>query len=277
MTGNVGAEIMKTIADIYNADPEREWDRLIKSRYNQLELAVFMHHIEPHLPANGFVLDAGGGPGRYAIELCKRGFDVVLLDLSSGNIDLAKTKIAGIDLESQQRLKEFMVGDVADLSRFADATFDAVLCLDPLSCIANSAVRAKAVSELTRVAKPGSVVALGVRGYLDVLRTIARLGGEELIDGTMEVLKKTGNCKCAGVMHHFFRAQEIRELGEQVGLETMLLAGGEGLSSGIPEATEALWENPAKWERWRELVLETSTDPAVVEVSGHMLYLGRKK
>lgn len=267
---------MNTISRIYDANPEREWNRLTRSPYSQLEFSVFMHHIEQHLPAHGVVLDAGGGPGRYTIELCKRGLDVVLLDVSARCIDLARKNVADLDRESQQRLTESIVGDITDLSRFADAAFDAVLCLDPLSCIADPVAREGALSEIVRVAKPGAVVALGVRGYLDVLRTIARLGGQELVDGAMDTLIQTGDCMCSGVVHHFYRGQEIRELAERAGLGTILLAGGEGLSSGMPEATERLGNDPGKWQRWLELVVETSTDPTVVDMSGHMLYLGRK-
>jgi 2-polyprenyl-3-methyl-5-hydroxy-6-metoxy-1,4-benzoquinol methylase len=40
-----------------------------------------MHFLEKHLPKKGLILDAGGGPGRYTIELARSGYDVVLLDL----------------------------------------------------------------------------------------------------------------------------------------------------------------------------------------------------
>jgi hypothetical protein len=35
-------------------------------------------------------------------------------------------------------------------------------------------------------------------------------------------------------------------------------------------------DDKRKWDAWVETVIEYSTDPAVVETSGHMLYLGRK-
>jgi SAM-dependent methyltransferase len=39
---------------------------------------VTTHFLEICLPKEGLVLDAGGGPGRYTIDLAKRGYDVVL-------------------------------------------------------------------------------------------------------------------------------------------------------------------------------------------------------
>jgi len=39
------------------------------------------------------ILDAGGGPGRYTIDLAKLGYDVILLDLTPRLLRIAKRKI----------------------------------------------------------------------------------------------------------------------------------------------------------------------------------------
>jgi ubiquinone/menaquinone biosynthesis C-methylase UbiE len=267
---------MHKVAEIYNANPEYEWDRLIRDPYHTLEFLVNMHHLQNNLPSDGLVLDAGGGPGRYTIELCRLGYDVVLLDISSGCIEFAEKKLREESTDVQERLREFVVGDVTNLSRFRNSMFDAVLCLDPLSCLPEEADRKKALAELVRVAKPDSVIAASVRGYLGALRTILRVAPHELVDGTLEAFRSSGNCMTGGAVCHFFRATEIKELAEDYGLETVLMAGCEGLSAGIPEATNAIAEDKAKWQHWVELVIETSTEPAIVDTSEHILYLGRK-
>ena len=45
-------------------------------------------------PPPARVLDCGGGPGRYAVELARWGYDVTLFDLSAGNLALAREKAA---------------------------------------------------------------------------------------------------------------------------------------------------------------------------------------
>ena len=55
----------------------------------------------------------------------------------------------------------------------------------------------------------------------------------------------------------------------------MKMAGCEELSTGIPEATNAIVQDEAKWKQWVELVLETSAEPAVVDMADHILYVGR--
>ncbi|NIA13095.1 MAG: hypothetical protein GWP08_03360 [Nitrospiraceae bacterium] len=121
------------------------------------------------------------------------------------------------------------------------------------------------------------MVALAVRGYLAVLRTIMRVASDNLVDGSIETLQRTGNCNVGGLPHHFFRAVEMRRLAENHGLKTLLMAGGEGLSAGLPEATNAAAEDPEKWAQWGRIITDTSTDPAVVDLSEHMLYIGRKE
>lgn len=53
------------------------------------------------------------------------------------------------------------------------------------------------------------------------------------------------------------------------------MAGCEGLSTGLAEATNLLGQDETKWKIWQKLVLETSTESAVVDMSEHILYLGQ--
>ena len=66
-----------------------EWDRLVKDPYHMLEFNTSMHFLREYLPTEGLILDAGGGPGRYTVELSKRGYDLVLLDITQGLLDIA--------------------------------------------------------------------------------------------------------------------------------------------------------------------------------------------
>jgi hypothetical protein len=54
----------------------------------------------------------------------------------------------------------------------------------------------------------------------------------------------------------------------------LAMAGCEGLSTGLAEATNLLGQDEAKWDRWVELVVETSSEPAVVDMAEHILYIG---
>lgn len=48
----------------------------------RLELLSTVRLIEKHFPPAGKIADIGSGPGRYAVELLKRGYRVTLVELS---------------------------------------------------------------------------------------------------------------------------------------------------------------------------------------------------
>lgn len=120
-----------------------------------------MHFLRKYLPPKGLVLDAGGGPGRYTIELAKLGYDVILLDLTSKLLQIAKNQIKRAKVEG--KVKQLLEASVHDLSVFKDDTFDAVLCLGgALNHITCREYREKAIDELIRVAKNGAPIFVSV-------------------------------------------------------------------------------------------------------------------
>jgi len=63
---------MVNIRDYYIQSVEYEWNRLIQDPYHRLEFDTTMYFLKKYLPKKGLILDAGGGPGRYTIELAKK-------------------------------------------------------------------------------------------------------------------------------------------------------------------------------------------------------------
>lgn len=267
------------VRDHYDRLASREWERLVRDPYHSLELRGTMAALGENLPPSGRILDTGGGPGRYALELCRRGYAVVVLDLSERCVALAREKFAAEPPKVQAWLEEADVGDIRDLSRFSDASFDAVLCLGgPLSHLLNPEDRRKATSELARVAKPGGPVFISVFGYYAVLRHVLRKFPHELLDPQQDSFLLHGNHLYTGGFPdaHFFRPEELRVLAEEAGLETIELRALEGLSSNLPEATNALKEHQdGRWEQWLQILDRTARDPAVAATSEHFLYVGR--
>lgn len=151
---------------------QREWHRLETSPEGQLEFAVTQHALETHLPSAGRVLDIGGGPGRWTIWLAERGYQVVLADLSPNLLDIARQQIEQVGVG--RRVEAIIEADACDLSRYADASFDAVLCLGPFYHLPETSARAQAAGELQRVLRPSGMVfvALMPRSAF-VRRTIA--------------------------------------------------------------------------------------------------------
>src|SRR5215468_5506150 len=105
---------MNLVREFYQ-DAQREWDRL-DLPLCRIEFASTLALIDQYFTEGMTVFDVGGGPGRYTIELMKRGCKVTLLDLSPENIALAKTKISETGLAAEG----LVVGDARDLSKLTD-------------------------------------------------------------------------------------------------------------------------------------------------------------
>ena len=140
---------MKEAESFYDQNAEQEWGRLDRHR---TEFAVTLKALEEFLPLSpASVLDIGGGPGRYSIELAARGYNVTLLDVSRESLRLAKEKAAGVGV----RLKETIHSNALDLEQCDPESFDAVLLMGPLYHLLLEEERVKAVGEAVSVLKPG--------------------------------------------------------------------------------------------------------------------------
>jgi SAM-dependent methyltransferase len=264
------------VAKVYTQFANSEWERLARAPYQELEFLITMYYLRRYLPSYGIILDAGGGPGRYSLELCRDGRDVVLCDIAQGNIELAKEKLLAETKDVRAHLLDANIGDIRHLDYPSDH-FSATLCLGgPLSHLPDPADRQQAVKELVRVTKPGGMVALTGIGYLSILRQIMAEFDHELTNGSLDDLLKDGNTYGPGRMRwHFFRADELRKLAEASGLTTITMVGCQGLSTGLEDATNQLYEDKEKWQRWFDLLLDTASEPAVVDMGDHILYVGR--
>lgn len=264
----------------FDTHAEYEWLRLFQDGYHQLEYLVTMHFLQKYLPETGLVLDAGGGPGRYTIELAKRGYEVVLLDLSPRCLEIAKREVekAGVG----KKVSEIVEGSITDLSIFEDELFDAVLCLGgPLSHLLELSERERATSELVRVAKKRAPLFISVFSIYGAFRVALYAHPEDLTDSFQEEMLTK---KVFGVHTrfgsfpdaYFFQPDELKELLERSGLQTFTLATCEGLSAHLEEATNRLHEDTEKWRRWFNILLQTCTDPSLIGIGNHLLYVGRK-
>lgn len=274
----------ETVKEWYDARAEYEWIRLFQDGYHQLEYIITMHFLEKHLPPKGLILDAGGGPGRYTIELAKKGYDVVLLDLSPRCLEIARREVKNAGVEA--RVKEIVEGSVVDLSKFPDEFFDAVLCLGPLLHLIRTPKRQRAASELVRIARKGAPLFISVINRYGVFRTALQRYPEELVDsrhkemfskGIHRAHHKDPNEPQAGFTDaYFFLPNELKELFESRGVKTLETATCEGLSSHLQEATNTVYKDKQKWEKWLKILLKTCTDPCIIGLGEHLLYVGEK-
>ncbi|WP_312029569.1 class I SAM-dependent methyltransferase [Paenibacillus sedimenti] len=104
-----------------------EWGRLDRE---PLEFTVNWHFMKQYLPVTGHVLDNGAGPGKYAMELAKLGYQVTLSDLTPKLVDIAKEKAEELSLS--ERFDGFHVLHAAHLDGIPNEKYDAALMMGPL-------------------------------------------------------------------------------------------------------------------------------------------------
>lgn len=266
------------VREYYTTYVGLEWRRLARHPYSRLEFATTMHFLEQHLPESGLLLDAGGGPGRYTVELAKRGYDVVLLDLTPANVAFAQRQVRRAKVGT--RVKSIVEGSIVDLSRFADNTFDAVICTGgPLSHVVDRQNREQAIAELIRVAKPGAPIFVSVMGRLNVLVVELMEGQDEIelplfahVRDTGEYWGGAGFTAC-----YFFLPEELRAAFSDKGGYVVEMVGLEGLSSRQYRHFNQLAKDETRFKIWLETHYKTCTHPAVVGMSEHLLLICRKQ
>ncbi|MGY4707295.1 class I SAM-dependent methyltransferase [Candidatus Bipolaricaulota sp. J31] len=230
--------------------------------------------VPPPDPAS--VLDVGGGPGRYAIELSRRGYGVVLLDLSGECLALAREKAreAGVDLAGWEQ------GDARDLSRFADGRFDVVLLMGPLYHLLEEDGRRRAIREARRVLKPGGLLFASFITRYAPIRWAAKHEPNWITDHQerLEELLASGALRArpGGFTDAYFaHPLEIHPLLEGEGFQTLDLIACEGVVSMIEEGVNGL--SGEAWEAWVRLNYRLGKDPTVHGAAEHLLYVGRAR
>ena len=260
------------IEGFYDANTQREWERLDRHR---TEAALTLMALDQYLPPSADVIDIGGGPGRYAIDLSRRGHTVTLLDLARANLDLAaqKAEEAGVSLHAS------LHGNALDLSAFADGTFDAALVMGPLYHLISLEDRRRCIQEAKRVLKPGGLLFAAYINRYGVFVDGASKYPSDIYE-RRELWEGIWRDGVNPPPHdsftdaYFAMPGEIVPFMEEEGFSTLNLLGLEAIVSGHEDAVNALTGDA--WTYWVKLNYAYAQDPALHAASQHLLYVGKK-
>jgi len=283
--GRVSDMSKQRIRSYYSDMREEEWRRLIRDPYHRLEFDTTMHFFKEYSPRKGLVLDAGGGPGRYALELAKLGYDVVLLDLTPELLDIARNQVKKARVTN--RVKQVLQGSIDDLSMLDDNTFDAVICLGALSHVVDKEDRERAIDELVRVAKKNATIFVSVIGRLAILVCGLVHWPEDMeIDGLYQKLYDTGDYRGGPGIHargrsfapcYLYLSEELEDSFKKRGVKVLEMVGLQGLATRHQKETNRLFKKyPKGWKNWQELHLRTCTHRSMVDNSQHFMIICRK-
>lgn len=255
----------------YNNNPQLEWDRLEGFTY---EFEITKKFLLKHLKGKT-VLDIGGGPGRYSIFLAKQGYEVTLIDLSSGNINLAKQKIN----ENNLNIKTYEA-DARDLSKLNLGKFDNVLVMGPLYHLSKDDDRIKCINEAKKhLAKNGKIfvsfinITAGLNYYLD--ECPEKIIYEQALDLFDRMKENKSWSGMAFTQATFTHPKEIEPFFDKLGFEKITLFGQEGITGTRLEFIQNLDENIRKF--YLNISLKLCENPYYYSYSNHLMYIGKLK
>jgi ubiquinone/menaquinone biosynthesis C-methylase UbiE len=260
-------------AAYYDEYGEQEWTRFEQARMGAANFGVHAHYLRRFVRAGDRVLDVGAGPGRFTIELARLGAQVVVADLSPGQLELNREKVAAAGFDGS--VVDRVVADVTDLGAFEDERFDAAVCYGgPLSYVVDEAERA--VTELVRVVRPGGHVLISVMSLVGAITHYA--------DGVLELAARDGNEKLEQIVRTGFLPEEpdyghlALRLYRWPELRELLARHGEvvaGAAAGLIQPSQAP-ATPELADLLLRLELELGAGPAAIDGGEHLLAVLRK-
>ena len=222
--------------------------------------------IKKYLRKTDVVLDAGGGTGINAIMMAKRSSHVTLLDISPGILRHATTNVANARLAMKIDICE---GDICNLERFGDGQFSFVVCVgDAISYVLDD--RFKAMKELVRVAKRGSVLIIGCDSKFGFMALSLRAGD---LDEAIRI-NRTQQTHCGmGPKTHVYDITEMKRLLEKNGCKVLEIASTPTVADTVDQG---LFREPKEWAKLKKLEMEICTKPELLGIGNHLLFIAKK-
>jgi ubiquinone/menaquinone biosynthesis C-methylase UbiE len=262
----IDPDSIKRISQYYDEQVQAEWERLVR---NPMEYAITSHLLQQHLPdPPALVVDIGGGPGRYALDLARRGYPVHLLDLSPENIRFANNKAQ----ENHVSFAKAIVFDASQPFPYADNSIDALLLMGPLYHLIEPEDRSKTVAEAYRVLKPGGVIFAAFITMFGALQAVLMYNTQGLAEEWSTMQFGVNNHKLGFTTAWFSRPEEIRALMKPFNCVEMVNC--EGFSNNYQEQYKDI--DPTLFETWVNLNLEFARSPHTLGAGNHIVYIGKK-
>ncbi|MBO4746300.1 MAG: class I SAM-dependent methyltransferase [Alphaproteobacteria bacterium] len=278
-----------SVREFYNGCAEKEFLRTHRDASHLLEFETTEHFYKKYLKPGMKILDAGGGPGRYTVDLAKQGYHMTLLDISDKELELARKKIK--ELRVGKNVDSVDLGSITELP-YKDNSFDMVLCVGgPVSHLRSVADRKKAIKELVRVAKPGAPIFISVMALPAVLnlcvkdfkKYISEYGykNEEEFWRETKILVEKGddNWWCACSYAHFFWPSELKDLVLKTAKNTKLLhmVALEWPCQNLHDEFNEISKNKRHYKKWLDLHYSICEHPDMLSLSAHIMIAIQKK
>lgn len=262
------------VKQFYDENAQKEWERLERHPF---EFILTLSMLERYIKPGNRVLDIGGGPGRYSIHFAEMGCDVTLVDLSDGNIDLARQKAAeaGVTIQSH-------AANCLELDQLGLGEYDHVLLMGPLYHLVEDGERIRAVRQALAHLKPGGNLYVSfILDFAGILYDLKYSGvvvedmhipeSVKLLDNILEGQNYTGPSFTAT---RFTHPRNILPFMEQFPLRKLHLFGQEGILA--VQEPDLMTRSKEEIDCWIEVAKKLLEVPELLSYSEHAMYIGQK-
>jgi SAM-dependent methyltransferase len=249
-----------------------EWSRIERC---PIEFEINRRFISRYIKPGDTVLDIGGGPGRYALELAQKGCEVTLLDLAPKHIDIAMEKAAEMNVQIRA-----VCGDARRADVLVSGQYDAVLLMGPLYHLPEEADRIKAVASALKLLKHGGVFfAAFISCFAGVWDAVARQPGSILAPIDPEIfncfLEDRSFSGRAFGSNHFIRPRDVEPFMARFPLKKLHLLSSESVL--YFKEKELAAQPEAVWNAWMDFAEKICAREEFLSMAGHFLYIGQKR
>jgi len=186
--------------------------------------AITWKYIEPYVPTepNALVLDAGGGTGRWAIRMAKKGCKVILMDISNEMLKVAAKRVEKEGIQHKIIIKR------ADITKtgYADETFDMILCEHALFVFKDPDI---VINELKRILKKKSRLIVSAQNrYVQSLSSLSDKPIPSNVNNAFKILlceKYNSMTEDGKVKIYTWTPEEFRTILERNGFHVEKIVG----------------------------------------------------
>lgn len=245
--------------------------RLVKDSTHKIEFITTTNALDKIIHPEARILDVGAGTGRYSIYFAEKGYSVYALEYVPYNLGVLQDKLEKLNCANI----EAAIGDGRDLTRFADESFDAVLCMGPLYHLNTEEDRKRCIGECLRVLKKNGILAAA---YLNKYASFIyqfRSDKDFIKDRTSRNIINLGHFYEDGSdIFYYTSPQEIEALLSEYRVEMISNIATDGIGHLLKDTIENL--NETEYQLWIDYHLRTCAEPSILGYSLHALLICRK-
>lgn len=264
---------MEAIIRYYNQYDESS--RLTTDHSRRLEFITTTHVLDQHISNDHEILDLGAGTGIYSFYYAEKGNPVVSTDITPRHVQMIKAKADELGM-NHVRAK---VIDARDLSCFKSGRFDVVLCLGPIYHLTDPRDQERCIRECIRVLKTGGILAVAYVNKFFILPHLVQKDRKYLEDPWVSKILDEGRIFSHEVPGfwtdaYFHSPSEMEQLLTQRGIGKIANIATDGVGQYLRDMVNAFSEE--EFKQWVAYHLRTCSEPSILGMSNHGLFVGRK-